>query len=145
LLEPRRQRGFLLRMRECEANIDFINVLCNIEAVCTLADKLAGEYGITNGAFTYPIDTSQYASVFLKNGKAFFGLYDGNNIILDCNMHEMGHISEDEMHNLCIRCRSFMSQLHAGRQFNAMNSLCSAWEMALNGRSFPKEELCMDR
>lgn len=141
MVEPRRYRGFLLTKADGPIDLAYTSLVCDIESICLTVERMAAEYGVSSGAFTFPVNTGTAISVFLQDQKAYFGIFDGNNILLDADIKDIGTISEREMVNLACRCRPFMIQVSRGRAPNMTNFLSNAWRDALRSCELMNESI----
>lgn len=78
----KRQHGFLLTQGGVPT-IDYVDIKCTLETICTIVSKAAEEYDVKNGYFSYPVNTSTYLTVCLKDGVTLLGVYDGIGVNLE--------------------------------------------------------------
>lgn len=129
----KRQHGFLLLQDNVSA-MDYIDIKCDLESIYTIVSKSAKEYGIENGCLSYPVNTSTYLTVCLRDGNVFFGIYDGTYVDLEGSAEDLRSIQQHTVFfNLCAQFRRTIMQIKNGRP-PIKSALDKAWEQVITQR-----------
>lgn len=142
----RRQHGFLLTQGDVPA-LDYADIRCALETICTIVAKTAEEYGVKNGCFSYPVNTSTYLTVCLKDGATLLGIYNGVYVSLEGKAKDLHPIQQKSVFfNLSAQFRRSIMQTEkekVSRKSIFMTSLYHSWDDVIAQRvtiNIPSEQ-----